>query len=605
MTASPARNAAPLPPIQAEVCPLALAQHELQVTLRFPAEAVAKGGVLALPAWTPGSYFIRDYARLLDRLQGEDTLGRPVPLLKLDKQRWRFDPVASDLILSYRLFCRELTVRTNHADAEHAHLVGASTFLALEGEEGRSWEVSFKQWPKDWGVATALPCTHGVYGAPDYDTLVDSPFELGTFRIHRWRHGTTDLELVITGEHGGHEVRLVEGFQSLVAVCSHLFGGLPFPRYVFLLTFSGKARGGLEHRNSTSLLADAHALETPEGYWDLFLLAAHEFFHAWNVKRMRDPVLGSFDYQRENYSRLLWFHEGFTSFMQYGLVLKAGVVPWAWVAQSLERLWTDGITRPGRLEQSLEEASFDAWIRFYRPNEFSFASTVSYYEKGALVGWMMDAQIRQASQGLQGLESLFLELWRRCGDGPVTDLEIRQVYEDLTGMVAAPFWESWIQGTAELEAGDIREAYGLELVCKAPWQWLEAQGEVDPEVLVREKAYTGLVFKGEAPVVDRVVPGSPAGAAGMSYGQEILAVNGWRVSTAAEIQRRCADLPVGSLLHLLAVDRGRVQTYDVPVEETPQRVVRLQPDGGATAAQKAAFRAWTGLSLPRVRKGLR
>lgn len=584
--------------LQAVVRPLGLALHEVEVTLTLPAAATVAGAVLALPAWTPGSYLVRDYARFLDRIQAVSADGQPCPLEKLDKQRWRLAPSAGPVTVSYRLFCNDLTVRTNHVDAAHAHLVGAATFLYLEGEKDWPTEVVFQGWPAGWKVATALPRRGEAYFAADHDTLVDSPFELGEFRMHAFSAGGAVFQLAITGEHPGDETRILEATRALVEVGFNLFGGFPFERYLFLLTFSPKSRGGLEHRDCSSLLADPLSLDRPEGYWELYTLIAHEFFHVWNVKRMRDRVLGPFDYQRENPTRLLWFHEGFTSFMQYSIVLQAGLVPWSWVVRKLAGSWADNCTRAGRLEQSLEESSFDAWIRHYKPTEFSTNSTVSYYDKGAMVAWMMDAELRLASHGGHGLDRFFRFLWDRVGDGPLTDADLRDTYLQLTGRDPGPFWAAHIQGTAELEKTNIEKAYGLSLTARAPWELLGAGEAGDPQWVRRTKAYSGLTWGGDDPHVQNVALDSPAARAGLSYGMEILAVAGWRTRTGPEIQARFGDAAPGDTVAVLAAHRGRVRSYAVALVENPERTCQIIPDPSATPAQRSAFQAWTGQPFP-------
>lgn len=591
----------PKSPIVATVRPVALAQHELEVELELPADATAGGAVLTLPAWTPGSYLVRDYARLLDRMTVRDARGRERPALKVDKQSWRLEPLPAGAKVSYRLFCNDLTVRTNHADARHAQLVGAATFLHLAGELDRPFLVRFDGFPADWRVCTALPRRGDGYWAEGYDALVDSPFELGTFRLHRFQAQGARFELAVTGDHHGDEGRMVEATRRIVETCGALFGGFPFRRYVFQLTFAPGARGGLEHRDSTLLLHDPHSLAAPAGYHDLYTLIAHEFFHVWNVKRLRDRKLGPFDYAGENYTRLLWFHEGLTSFMQHLVVLRAGVVPFAAVARSLAASWGENVQRPGRQEQSLEEASFDAWIRQYKPNEFSANSTVGYYDKGSLVGWMMDARIRLGSRGRHGLEDLFRLLWDRHGDAPLEDADLRRAYRELSGEPAAPFWDAYITGRAELDSEPIARAYGLRLEARAPWECLPPAEAEDPLFAGRAKACAGLVLHKERPVIQSVRPDGPAFRAGLSYGMEILAVNGWRVTTSRQVQERLQDLPAGASLDVLAEGQGAVRGYRLTTQINPERSYRLVADPAATPRQRAAFTASTGLPFPAAR----
>lgn len=588
---------AKLAPIRATFRPLDLAQHLFDVELALPAEAVASAAVAALPAWTPGSYLVRDYARFVDRvriLEGR----RERPLEKLDKQRWQLPASKRELTLRYRVYGNDLTVRTNHVDASHAQIIPAATFLYLEGQLDRPVEVRFEGFPEAWKVASALPMQRGSYLARDYDTLVDSPFELGAFRQRRFKTGGAVFELAFTGLHNGDEGRIAEATQKIVEAVGAIFGGFPFKRYVFFFTFTPKLRGGLEHKDCTSLISDSHAFDKPEGYFALYQLVAHEFFHAWNVKRLHDPVLGPFDYSRENPTKMLWFHEGLTSYMEHVIVLRAGVVPWSHTSKELARCWSEQVQRPGRLEQSLEESSWDAWIRFYKQHEFSPNSSVSYYDKGEMVAWLMDAAIREGSRGQAGLADLFARLWTRHGERRLTDADVRRGFRELSGKDPAPFWEAYLSGCAELDPGSLRQAFGLILEARAPWEALSPEEQKDPTLLRRARSWTGLVVAANGPTVQNVIPGSPAAAAGLSFGMEILAVDGWRTATAAEAQRALAHPGPGGTARVLAADRGRVFEAAVPVVDSPERTHRLVVDPKVSAAQRAAFAAAYGQSFP-------
>jgi predicted metalloprotease with PDZ domain len=588
-------------PIQAILRPLDLAQHLFEVELTLPAEALAQEAVAALPAWTPGSYLVRDYARFVDRVRLQD--GRKEqPLEKLDKQRWRVPASKRELVLRYRVYGNDLTVRTNHLDASHAQIIPAATFLYLEGQLQRPVEVRFEGFPADWKVASALPLKQGAYFATDFDTLVDSPFELGTFRPRRFKTGGTAFELAFTGLHNADEARITDATQKIVEAAGAIFGGFPFRRYLFLFTFTPRLRGGLEHRDCTSLIADSHAFDKPEGYFNLYQLVAHEFFHAWNVKRLHDPALGPFDYSRENPTKALWFHEGLTSYMEHLIALRAGVVPWSHAARELALCWSEQVQRPGRLEQSLEESSWDAWIRHYKQHEFSTNSSISYYDKGEMMAWLMDANLREGSQGKAGLPELFALLWTRHGEAGLTDADIRRAFQELSGQDSGPFWDAYISGRAELDPTPLRRAFGLELASRAPWDGLSSVEQEDPAALRRARAWTGLVLTPQGPMVQNVLPGSPAAKAGLSFGMEILAVDGWRTTTAAEVQRGLAEPGPGGKVLVLAADRGRILEATVPVIENPERTHRLVAAPQATAVQRAAFEAAYGQTFPAPRQ---
>lgn len=599
--------AKPMTPIRATIRPLDLPQHLFEVELALPAEAVAEGAVAALPAWTPGSYLVRDYARFVDRVRMLDAAGREHPLEKLDKQRWRVPPSKGRLLLRYRVYGNDLTVRTNHLDATHAQIIPAATFLYLEGQMARPIDVRFQGFPRGWRVATALPEGKSGFRAKDFDTLVDSPFELGSFRTRSFRTGGTTFEMVFTGAHNGDEARMAEATRRIVEAAGAMFGGFPFDRYVFFLTFAPRVRGGLEHRDCTSLIADSLAFDRAEGYHALYRLIAHEFFHAWNVKRLHDPVLGPFDYSRENPTRMLWFHEGLTSYMEHVIVLRAGVVPWSHAARELAKCWSEQVQRPGRLEQSLEESSWDAWIRFYKQHEFSPNSSISYYDKGEMVAWLMDAALREGSRGKAGLPDLFALLWKRHGERGLTDADVRRAYHEISGRNPALFWNAYISGRAELDGASLVRAFGLRLEAQAPWESLPAEDQKDPALLRRAKAWTGVVL-GSGPVatVQNVIPGSPAAEAGLSFGMEILAVDGWRTPTPGEAQRLLAGPGPGGRVRVLAADRGRVFEVEVPVVESPERTHRLVANPKASPTQRAAFVAAYGQPFPlAARRGRR
>ncbi|MBI3132833.1 MAG: M61 family metallopeptidase [Acidobacteria bacterium] len=590
--------------IEAVIRPLDLAQHQLEVELRLPPQATAKAGAIELPAWTPGSYLIRDYARLVDRVRiVRGTLEETIHE-KLDKQRWPLPASKDGLVLRYRVYGNELTVRTNHIDPTHAQVIPAATFMVPEGQKGRPWEVRFEGFPKGWSVATGLNSKQGAFRALDFDELVDSPFEVGPFRLHAFELEGARFELALSGSHNGDEARMVAGAKAIVAEAGKLFGGFPFERYVFFITFTPKGGGGLEHKTSTSLLSDSFRFEKAEGYYGLFNLMAHEFFHVWNVKGMHDPVLGPFNYDQENYTRLLWFHEGFTSYMEHALVLRAGVVPWSHVSKSLATEWTNQIQRAGWSEQSLEESSFDTWIRQYKPHEFTPNSTVGYYDKGEVVGWLMDASLRAATGGAKGLEHLFAHLWKTRGTQGITDADVQQAFKLISGQDPKPFWDAYVRGRAPLDGGVVERAFGLKLELKAPWELLPAEELKDADAVARAKAFTGLLFAPatpgapEPPTVWNVLPGTPAAEAGISFGHEILAVNGWRTTTATDVRKRLADSGVGGKAEVTYVDRGRVHVVKVKVVEDPRRNLRIVPSPLATEAQKAAFQAWTGQALP-------
>jgi len=401
---------------------------------------------------------VGDTARFLSRM-GLQEGGKEVALEKLDKQRWHLPASTRDLRLRYRVYGNDLTVRTNHVDASHAQIIPAATFLYLEGQLERPVEVRFEGFPPAWKVASPLPLKGGAFLARNFDTLVDSPFELGAFRSRRFKSEGTTFELAFTGDHNSDEGRITEATQKIVEAAGAIFGGFPFKRYLFLFTFAPKLRGGLEHRDCTSLISDSHGFDKPEGYHALHQLVAHEFFHAWNVKRLRPVELGPFDYETEVHTKSLWIAEGFTDYYGDMLVHRAGLASREEFLESLSSKIEELQTAPGRLVQSVELASFDAWIKYYRPDENSSNTSISYYTKGAVVAFLLDAKIRKQTNNARSLDDVMRAAYQRFADTKgFTAAEFRAVAEQVAGASLASFWDSAISGTAGIARTEIPAA---------------------------------------------------------------------------------------------------------------------------------------------------
>jgi predicted metalloprotease with PDZ domain len=358
--------------------------HLVDVEARF---AGVSGPVeLAMAAWTPGSYLIREYARHVQDLAVEG--GRAV---KVAKDRWRIEgaPAGGELVVRYRVYGWDLTVRTNHIDDSHAFLNGAPTFLWIDALRAEPIELAVEP-PAGWSVTTALAGGPTRFTARDLDELIDSPLHLGPGQVHAFTAAGKPVRLSVWGRadadgSAGRDrlPQLVADARAIVEAQARLFGGLPYDAYAFLLMLAPGAYGGLEHRASAALLGSPFHFSSKKSYDELLELVSHEHFHAWNVKRIRPRALGPFDYGRENYTRSLWVMEGLTSYYDRHTLRRAGLIT---VKRYLDRLledWQKLLAVPGRAKHSIEESSFDAWIKLYRPDENSINSTVSYYLKGS------------------------------------------------------------------------------------------------------------------------------------------------------------------------------------------------------------------------------
>ena len=393
-------------------------QEPFRHVLRFPDAAshyvsvettVPAGGrpavELFMAVWTPGSYLVREYARHVEEVRAKDEKGALRRVSKTRKNRWSVESAgARSLTVSYRVYAREMGVRSNYVERDFGFLNGAPTFLSPVGEGARPHEVRIER-PSQWSkVVTALPAVAGApdtYGAPDYDTLVDSPMAFGNPALYRFTVDGREHVLANEGEGGVWDgPTSAADTEKIVRAAGALWGSFPYPRYVFL-NFITEAGGGLEHKGSTLLLTSRYRTRTRKGYLGWLSLVAHEHFHAWNVKRLRPEALGPFDYEAEAYTKDLWISEGITDYYADLMVRRAGISTDKEYLRALSEPIEQVETTPGRKVQPVDMASFDAWIKHYRPDENTPNTAIDYYAKGAVVGFLLDTTIRAAHGGSQ------------------------------------------------------------------------------------------------------------------------------------------------------------------------------------------------------------
>ncbi|HMW22256.1 MAG TPA: peptidase M61, partial [Burkholderiaceae bacterium] len=409
--------------------------HRFQVTLTLARPAERQR--VSLPVWIPGSYLLREFARHLSGLsarQGE----RACALRALDKCSWEVDCAADDpapLQLRYEVYAFDRSVRTAWLDSQRGFFNGSSLFLCCAGREDAPQRVTLGALPALWEVATGLSEARGADGvmgwdAPDYDALIDHPVELGRFWRGHFEAGGVPHEFVVAGAPPGFDgERLLADTQRICAAQMSFWQGQErpgFERYVFLLNAVDDGYGGLEHRNSTALIcnrrdlprqatpaaADAKPASPSDGYVTLLGLISHEYFHTWNVKRLRPAEFGRYDLCRENHTELLWFFEGFTSYYDDLFLVRGGLIDEARYLKLLAKTINQVLGSPGRAVQSVAEASFDAWTKYYRPDENTANATISYYTKGALVALALDLALRREGPGT--LDAVMRGLWQRA-----------------------------------------------------------------------------------------------------------------------------------------------------------------------------------------------
>ena len=563
--------------------------HLFRVTLTVPAPSTQQR--LSLPVWIPGSYLVREFARHLSAIEAKQGT-RAVPLMQIDKSTWQAETGGrSPLVVSYLVYAFDTSVRTAFLDARRAFFNGTSLCLQVDGREDEPHRMELKALPRGWHVATAMPAVKvdaagkGVYEAANYDEFVDHPVELGTFWRGRFKAHGVPHEFVVAGvlpDFDGE--RLIADAQRICEAAIsfwHEKNKPPFERYVFMLNAVDDGYGGLEHRASTALIAARRDLpqkgksETSDAYVTLLGLISHEYFHTWNVKRLKPREFEPYDYTRENYTELLWFFEGFTSYYDDLLLLRAKLIDEARYLKLVAKTISGVLGLPGRKVQSVAQASFDAWVKYYRTDENTPNATISYYTKGALVALALDLTMRS---GKGSLDDVMRSLWARSGGGPITEADIRAALREVGGRSLDDKLAAWVHGTDDLPIAPLLERFGVQWQAQTP-NMAQRLG-----VRVSESPLTGVK-------VSHVLRGGEAERAGVSTGDELLAVDGWRIRRLDDAQRL---MKPGTPSALLLSRDQRVLTLPLtwPKDDAERGTVVLSPHAKPPHAAAALRKAW-------------
>ena len=563
--------------------------HYVEVSVVVPTDGRSEVELM-MAVWTPGSYLVREYARQIEAVTASGVDGRALAVAKSDKNRWRVATGGAPSVeVRYRVYAREMSVRTNWVEADFAMLNGAPTFMTLVDGLARPHEVVIQPAPGWQASVTGLaeiPGGSHRYQAPDFDTLVDSPIVIGNPAVYEFTVDDKRHVLVNVGEDGVFDgARAARDLELVVREHRRMWGTLPYDKFVFLnmLTLATNGGGGLEHKNSTMLMSNRWATGTRRAYLAWLGLASHEFFHAWNIKRLRPVELGPFNYEDEVHTRSLWMVEGLTDYYGELALHRAGLSTRAELLDALSSRIRGLQTTPGRLVQSVEEASFDAWIKYYRQDEHSVNASVSYYTKGAVLGFLLDGRIRAATSGARSLDDVMRTAFERfSGDRGFTPGEFRAVVEQVSGLSLALFWESAIEGTAELEYGEALEAFGL--------RFRPVDGPRDDRP---PPAWLGMSTRNVDGrlVVTQVRRGTPAFEAGLNVDDEILAMNGFRVR-ADQLAARLGQYRPGAAVALLVARRDALRTIEAVLGAEPPQEWQLEVDPAAPDAQQQQRDRW-------------
>ena len=561
---------------------------------------------LVMPSWTPGSYLIRDYAAQLERFQASGAGGKPLEVHKVSKNRWRVASSGEQMIsVSYSVWAGELAPSTSWVENDFALLNGAGIFLYTEAS--RDWPQQLTvELPQDWkSMYTSMPQLGDEhrYRAASYDELVDSPILLGNAPGYPFSVAGQAYILVNQGEtplwDGPKSAQDVAG---VVAAVQTFWGVNPFSRPYVFLNVIAEGIGGLEHDYSTALISNPLQMRYRQDYVDWLALVSHEFFHAWNIRRMRPQALGKYDYAKENYTRELWLAEGLTSYYDNLLLLRSGLISIEEYFILLAIEFRDYETTPGRQLDSAEAASFDAWIKHYKPDANTLNKTVSYYRKGSIVGFAADTAMRQASDNSSSLDVLMREMYRRYGPDGVAGNEgyppgaFQALAGELAGETVKTRVESWLETTADPDIDAALAWYGLKLN-RAPSVTVAVEaGQPLPSDF-------GLVWDELAPnlLVKAVLQGGSGALAGVLPMDEVLAINNLRV-TKETIAERMQRLVPGEKTKILLARRGRLLTLDVTAQAAvPDKyLISVNPD--ISKKEKERMESWLGVRLEFVTK---
>ena len=564
---------------------------------------------LSLPVWIPGSYLVREFSKNLQRLSAQQ--GRRVPLLQLDKHRWRATcRTDRPLVLTYEVCAYDSSVRTAWLDASRGFFNGTSVCLRVHGQEDapHALEVASTAATAHWSVATGLTPQSidkrgfGVYAASHYDELVDCPVEMGTFWSGQFTACGVAHRFVVAGAAPSFDgKRLLADTQKICETAIRFWHGKgkpPIKNYLFMLNAVHDGYGGLEHRNSTALICGRRDLprtgeaRASDGYTTLLGLISHEYFHTWNVKRLRPAEFFRYDYSQENYTQLLWFFEGFTSYYDDLLLRRAGLIDDATYLKLLGKATNQVLQTPGRSVQTVAQASFDAWVKYYRQDENTPNATVSYYTKGSLVALCLDLTLRR--EGKTTLDDVMRALWKRCAGGPMTEVDLRAELASLAGRSFDNELDQWVHSTAELPLAELLAAHGVALKPEQP--------QLAQRLGLR-------VTENHSVQLKTVLRGGPAEKAGMAAGDEWLGLQvqgqGWRIARLEDVafyagaatqvtavvarDGRLLQLPMALPAALAAVAPGKSK----PAGQRGRKATAATPDTiSLTATDSTALGRW-------------
>lgn len=546
--------------------------HLVKVTLKLKKDAAQKTLEVFLPSWSPGSYLLREYSRHIRWFRATQSNGEVLFHSQVSKGSYLIDWTKSDLKkssdeveVSYEIYCKELTVRTSHVDAGHAFLHGPSYLMGVTGQKLVNPTIEFR-FPPAWSkLSTGLKDISQkrevfLYEASDYDTLIDAPVEIGCHETDGFEYKGIPHHIINYGVLYPHGQNLKKDIKTVVeTVARHFDEDLPYDQYVFMTHFVPKLYGGLEHLNSTALQFDGRKLHNKKEYQTYLSLVAHEYFHLWNVKRIRPVELGPFDYVNENYTSLLWLAEGMTSFMDDLFIFRAGLSTIEEYLDVVKGNLDNYLSIPGRYYHSLEQSSYNAWIKLYRPDENYKNSSVSYYLKGGLVFMCLHALLLEKGSGVDALLKLLWADFKEHPERGVTKENVYQMVKSLGGQDVLNAFSTMVEGTEDIDFDSYLKKMGCEIRYQESNQpWIGADFE----------------YSGDRAIVKSVLTDSPAYRSGLNAGDEVLFLNGLRL-LKDEASSLASYLVLDKSYELIISRLGKLERVEITPAKAPRTVKEI------------------------------
>ena len=539
---------------------------------------------LKMPVWTPGSYLIREFSKNIESLTATAN-GKPVTAPKLNKNTWHINTAGLTAVtVKYKVYAFELSVRTSFIDVSHAFLSTSGIFLWPKGMLDQPSTINIKPY-KDWNkVSTSLEKVGGdafTLTAPNYDILYDSPIEVGTQDVFGFDVNGVKYEVAMYGGGNYDKERLKVDMAKVVAAEVNVFGENPNKHYTFIVHNKLRNGGGLEHLSSTVLGASRNNYGTERGYRGFLGLVAHEHFHLWNVKRLRPIVLGPFDYETENYTTNLWIAEGFTAYYQNLMLRHADISNAEDFLAGMAGDINTVENQPGSKVQPLAESSFDAWIKSYRPNENSVNTGISYYDKGAVVGMLLDLEIINSTGGKQSLNDVMKYMYTTYYKGKkrgYTDAEFKAAFEKFAGKNLDDFYAKYINGLASIDYNKYLGYAGYKLT--------------DDLANSNEPTMGIVISNGPKKTVTTVLRGSAGWIQGINVGDEIVSIDGTPVTDPAVLMN---GKKVGDQINVTVSRDGQAMIIPITLLRNPAQKNKIEELPNATPRQLAVRKKWMNL----------